>query len=52
VWTEEAAAARASEGGRRPLGGPTWARVAGEAWAGEGIPTGKSSWAAKAFGPN
>jgi hypothetical protein len=25
--TEGAAAARASEGGRRPSGGPTWARV-------------------------
>jgi hypothetical protein len=50
--TEEAAVARAFEGGRRPSGGPTWAGVAGEAWVGEGIPTEKSSWAAKAFGPN
>jgi hypothetical protein len=50
--TEEAAAARASEGGRRPPGGATWARVAEEAWAGEGIPMEKLSWAAKDFGPN
>jgi hypothetical protein len=50
--TEEVAVARASVGGRRPPGGLTWVGVARGAWAGEGIPMKKSSWAAKAFRPN
>jgi hypothetical protein len=43
---------RASKEEERASGGPMMGREAGEAWAGEGISTEKSSWAAKAFGPN
>jgi hypothetical protein len=43
---------RASKEEERAPGGPVMGREGGETWAVEGISTEKSSWAAKAFGPN
>jgi hypothetical protein len=43
---------RASKEEERAPGGPVMGREAGEACAGKGTSTEKSSWAAKAFGPN